>query len=178
MGSELKSDAGAHNDRVTSGSPKEQQPIPDTQLNAASERYRSYPKPSELQPVNSRKVVLVVEDDLQMLGFLQDVLRTENYELFATDKPQEALELVDRGIVPDLLITDVHMPNMSGVELSQKFRSVIPTLPVLFETGHTARLFHKCPELDANTAFIEKPFSARGLIEAARLVLFGTFNPG
>ena len=36
----------------------------------------------------------------------------------------------------------------------------------------------KQPELDANTGFIEKPFSNRGLIEAARLVLFGTFNPG
>ena len=138
----------------------------------------SDPKRFELQPVNARKVVLVVEDEPLMLGLLTDILRTENYELFAADRPHKALELVDGGLVPDLLITDVDMPEMSGVELSQKVRAVIPALPVLFETGHSSRLFDKSRELEANTAFIEKPFSARGLIEAARLVLFGTFNPG
>ena len=93
------------------------------------------------------------------------------------EHPQKALELVGRGLVPDLLITDVHMPEMTGVDLSRKIRALIPTLPVLFETGHASRLFHKQPELGANTAFIAKPFSSQGLIEAARLVMFGTFNP-
>ena len=149
----------------------------DTPTSQASERARSFPEPFELQPVHSRKMVLVVEDEPMMLEFLKDTLRTENYELFVADGPQKALELIGRGLVPDLLITDIQMPAMTGVELAQKVRSVIPTLAVLFETGHSSQLFGKTPELEPNTAFIEKPFSPRGLIEAARLALFGTFNP-
>lgn len=153
------------------------QSIPETPASQAAERQRFYPTPFELRPIPSRKVVLVVEDDLSMLMFLRDSLRRENYELVVTDRPQTALEWVERGLVPDLLITDLVMPQMTGVDLSKKLRAVVPTLPVLFETGHCSRLFQESPELESKTAFIEKPFSPRGLIEAARLALFGTFNP-
>jgi CheY-like chemotaxis protein len=174
MAHQLTVDARRREDCATSTLSEERPRNSDNQ----SDRYRPLPNLIELRPVSSRKLVLVVEDDTPMLGFLENVLRTENYDLFAVNGSQEALELVERGFVPDLLITDVQMPGLSGVELSRRLRAVVPTLPVLFETGHSASLFHECPELDAHTAFIEKPFSPRGLVEAARLVLFGTFNPG
>ena len=175
MDFELKTDACPQDRRATPGLSREQQSTPSRD---ASERHRASPKPLQLQPVHSRKVVLVVDDDLPTLRLLQDILRRENYQLVVAEHPQTALELVGRGLVPDLLITDVHMPEMTGVDLSRKIRAVIPTLPVLFETGHASRLFSKQPELEANTAFITKPFSKHGVIEAARLVMFGTVNPG
>jgi DNA-binding NtrC family response regulator len=152
--------------------------IVDARAQADRRSSFTYPKLLDLQPITARKVVLVVEDEPLMLGLLTYILGSENYELIAADRPHKALALVDGGLMPDLLITDLVMPEMTGVELSQKVRAVIPELPVLFETGHSSQLFLKNQELDARTAFIEKPFSARGLIEAARLVMFGTFNPG
>ena len=152
--------------------------IVDARAQADRRSSFTYPKLLDLPPVTARKVVLVVEDEPLMLGLLTYILGSENYELIAADRPHKALALVDGGLKPDLLITDLVMPEMTGVELSQRMRAVIPALPVLFETGHSSQLFVEAQELNANTAFIEKPFSARGLLEAARLVMFGTFNPG
>lgn len=143
----------------------------------ALRQYSSYPKPFDLKPLKSRKVVLLVEDDSAMLNFLQSCLKAENYDVVPADDSAMALEWIDRGLVPDLLITDLVMPKMTGLELAKAVRERVPELPVLFETGHTSELFQGQPELDANSAYIEKPFSPRGFIEATRLVLFGTFNP-
>jgi len=48
---------------------------------------------------------------------------------------------------------------------------------VLYQTGFSDRLFENRSELEEGAAFLEKPFTARGLREAARLVLFGSINP-
>ena len=95
---------------------------------AQAERRSSftYPRLLDLQPVAARKVVLVVEDEPLMLGLLTYILGSENYELIAADRPSKALELVDGGLAPDLLITDLVMPEMTGVELSQRVRARDP----------------------------------------------------
>lgn len=130
-----------------------------------------------LAPIRDRKTVLVVEDEPMMLEMLLMILRDENYEVVAAGTPEAAIKAVDGGLVPDLLITDVVMPGLSGVEMAAEIRKRAPALPVLYETGYCAKLFDGRSELETGAAFVEKPFSPRGLQEAARLALFGTFNP-
>lgn len=130
-----------------------------------------------LTPITARKTVLVVEDEPMMLEMVLMILRDENYEVVSTDKPQAAVALVESGLVPDLLITDVVMPGLSGVELAARIRAQAPELPVLYSTGFCETLFGDRSELEARSAYVEKPFTPRGLQEAARLALFGTFNP-
>ena len=74
----------------------------------------------------------------------------------------------------DLLIADVMMPDMTGPELAARLRAIYPDLPVLYQTGFSDELFEGTKDLGDRSAFVEKPFTARGLLEAARMVMFGT----
>ena len=77
----------------------------------------------------------------------------------------------------DLLVTDYAMPDMQGRELADRIRERFPSVKVLYQTGFSDMLFENRVELEDGAAFVEKPFTARGLREAARLVLFGSINP-
>ena len=77
----------------------------------------------------------------------------------------------------DLLIADVMMPDMTGPQLAERLRKTYPDLAVLFQTGFSDALFEGVDDLGDRSAFVEKPFTARGLLEAARMVMFGALNP-
>ena len=62
-------------------------------------------------------------------------------------------------------------------ELAEHVRQRFPSVKVLYQTGFSDMLFENRMELEEGAAFLEKPFTARGLREAARLVLFGSINP-
>lgn len=133
---------------------------------------------AKLPPLLERKTVMVVEDDPAMLELILKILETENYELIAADDGDAALQRwEDESASPDLLITDLMMPGMTGLDLAATMRARAPGLRILYQTGFTDTLFKAKNELEPGAAFLEKPFSARGLVEAARFVLFGTIDP-
>lgn len=135
------------------------------------------PARTPLAPLKRRRTVLVVDDDAIMLQVIERILRKENYDLLQASSGAAALDLLARGQAIDLLITDVSMPEMSGRQLAERVRELFPGLPVLFQTGFSDLLFDDRPDLGDHAAFLEKPFTARGLMEAARLVQFGTLTP-
>jgi CheY-like chemotaxis protein len=156
--------------------------IPDFPLtnnpSAPTGDLRSRPAQPELKPFAVKKTVAVVDDDPMMLDVLQRILRRENFELLTAGG---GLEMIDRltafdGHI-DLLVTDYAMPDMPGSELADKLRDRFPALKVLYQTGFSDKLFENRAELEDGAAFLEKPFTARGLREAARLMLFGSINP-
>jgi CheY-like chemotaxis protein len=157
-------------------------PDEDAPLTDAPPIHRSAPAaaaPPELPELRERKTVMVVEDDPAMLDLIMKILSIENYELVAADRGDSALDLVhDENVRPDLLITDLMMPGITGTQLAAAMRKPVPHLRVLYQTGFSDQLFKSKQELEPAAAFLEKPFSARGLLEAARLALFGTINPG
>jgi CheY-like chemotaxis protein len=128
-----------------------------------------------LTRVPDRRRVMVVDDDPAVLAMLLKVLAYENYELLSANSGPEALEKLTDPI--DLLITDFVMPIMNGRQLAEQVRRRYPYVKVLYETGFSDLLFKGQVEVERNAAFIEKPYSARGLIEAARLALFGYIQP-
>ena len=106
------------------------------------------------------------------------ILQRENYELVMAGGGPEIMKSsqVHSGHV-DLLVTDYAMPDMQGRELAERIRQRFPLVKVLYQTGFSDMLFENRVELEDGAAFVEKPFTARGLREAARLVLFGSINP-
>ncbi|MEO8681005.1 MAG: response regulator [Vicinamibacterales bacterium] len=122
------------------------------------------------------KIALVVDDDPLMVEVLVRILRHENFELITAMSGKEALEK-SAGQAVDLLVTDFHMPNMKGPELADRLRHRLAKLKVLYQTGFSDQLFEERLALAEGEAFLEKPFSAVGLREAARLVLYGRINP-
>jgi CheY-like chemotaxis protein len=156
--------------------PNEGAPLPDAPIHRSAQPVSA---PLELPELRERKTVMVVEDDPAMLELIMKILSIENYELVAADRGDTALDLVhEENVRPDLLITDLMMPGITGTQLAAAMRKPVPHLRVLYQTGFSDQLFKSKQELEPAAAFLEKPFSARGLLEAARLALFGTINPG
>jgi CheY-like chemotaxis protein len=157
------------------------QALPDVRLASAARNPRADPQPPapELRRLSERKTVVVVDDDPIMLDVLGRILQRENFHLIMASSGPEALRKIEEhaGAV-DLLVTDYAMPGMQGRELADRVRMRHPEVKVLYQTGFSDLLFENRPELEGGAAFLEKPFSARGLREAARLVLFSTINPG
>jgi CheY-like chemotaxis protein len=152
-------------------------PVADLPLPPAA--LASGPVPSsELMPLSITKTVVVVDDDAMMLNVLGRIFERENFHLVMASSGPAALQAIQGLTMPvDLLVTDYAMPGMQGRELADRVRERFPLVRVLYQTGFSDLLFENCIELEEGAAFVEKPFTARGLREAARMLLFGTLNP-
>ena len=84
-----------------------------------------------------------------------------------------AMQLCEKQGNPDLLLTDLRMPRMSGDELAGRLRQRDPDLKVLYLTGYSDQLFRSKQTLWDGEAFLEKPCSISGLLEAVSLLLRG-----
>ena len=136
------------------------------------------PLVTPLDPLPDRRVVVVVDDEDALLSLDETILSRENYELIFAASGEDALAKLDAlGRAPDLLITDFMMPGINGRELAAAVRARNPGVKVLYQTGYSDRLFGSLELLEPDTVFLEKPFTPRGLREAARLALFGVMNP-
>jgi CheY-like chemotaxis protein len=153
-------------------------PLTANPLIAKDGEPRPKPPQAELKPLNIRKTVCVVDDDPMMLDVLARILQRENFELLMASGGPEIIEkLADHAGAVDLLVTDYAMPDMQGRELADRVRQRFPSVKVLYQTGFSDMLFENRIELEEGAAFLEKPFTARGLREAVRLVLFASINP-
>ncbi|MBP1804649.1 PAS domain S-box protein [Rubellimicrobium aerolatum] len=94
------------------------------------------PSPAEAVPAPWSATLLVVDDqDLVRIG-TAEMLRELGYEVVEAAGAAQALDLVRRGLAPDLLVTDYLMPGMSGAQLAAELREMRPGLPVLLVTGY------------------------------------------
>lgn len=162
--------------------PREVLQVPDISLSghamtsATTDAQR--PLPAGLRPLGVKKTVAVVDDDPMMLDVLARILQRENFDLLLGGGGPEIMQKMQgyRGTI-DLLVTDYAMPGMQGRELADHVRRRFPAVRVLYQTGFSDQLFENRAELEEGEAFIEKPYTARGLREAVRMVLFGSINP-
>jgi CheY-like chemotaxis protein len=153
-------------------------PLTTNPLNPVKDDSRPKPPQAELKPLGIKKTVCVVDDDPMMLDVLARILQRENFDLLmASGGPEIIQKLSEHSGDVDLLVTDYAMPDMQGRELAEHVRERFPAVKVLYQTGFSDMLFENRVELEEGAAFLEKPFTARGLREAARLVLFGSINP-
>jgi|KBSMisStaDraftv2_1062788.scaffolds.fasta_scaffold02963_10 CheY-like chemotaxis protein len=117
--------------------------------------------------------VLIVDDEESIVRFADRVLRSGGYETAFAFGAAEALELLTSEPTFDLLLTDLAMPTMNGDELARRFCEHLSDLKVLYFTGFSDRLFAERHTLRSNEAFLDKPVTATGLLEAVSLLLFG-----
>jgi len=126
-------------------------------------------------PLEIRKRLLVVDDELPILKLVTRILATDNYEITSASSGDEAAQIINAagysGV--DLLVTDLMMPGMNGRELALITRRQFPNVRVLYVTGFADTLFKDLTELAEGESFIEKPFGTDGLLEATRLLMFG-----
>ena len=112
--------------------------------------------------------ILLAEDDEAMRAYLSRALETAGYEVYAVDRGTMALPLLEDGEF-DLLLSDIVMPEMDGIELAQRCAEVSPRTKVMFITGFAAVSLR--PNREAPQAkVLSKPFHLRDLVlEVERL---------
>lgn len=101
--------------------------------------------------------VLVVEDDPSMRGFLEQYFTQKGCRVLLETDGFSALTRIGQLIdCPDLILTDVSLPGMGGVELLQQVRQIHPRLPVIFLTGLSEQGLYQ-PEGPTPDAVLQKP---------------------
>ncbi|MFZ4573350.1 MAG: ATP-binding protein [Phycisphaerales bacterium] len=117
------------------------------------------------------ETILLVEDSSLVRDLVADELRIAGYEVHAAENGADALALAARdGKRPDLLLTDVVLPGMSGVELAEKLRST-RDLPVILMSGYTEETISHHGVDPARWVFVAKPFLMDSLLRLIRRVL-------
>ncbi|MBW2093234.1 MAG: response regulator, partial [Deltaproteobacteria bacterium] len=116
--------------------------------------------------------ILVVEDEESLRKLLKAMLSRSGYKVTLAANGGEALLLVEeKGLKPDLVITDVVMPGMSGRELVDRLQRKQPDLMALYMSGYTDNAIIHHGALDPGTPFIQKPFTIHDIAEKVRAVL-------
>jgi two-component system cell cycle sensor histidine kinase/response regulator CckA len=122
--------------------------------------------------------VLVVDDEPIVLKLVHAVLTGAGFEVLKATNPQEAIEVFDRHGSPiHLLLSDIRLPGMSGVELGDRLRLACPELRVLLTAGLNGWLIQACV-LERGYAFLAKPFTVQRLMEAVHSALNQTAPAG
>ena len=106
--------------------------------------------------------ILLAEDDDSMRLYLARALERVGYAVTAVDRGTAALPLIAPGAF-DLLLTDIVMPEMDGIELAQKAATIAPEMRVMFITGFAAVAL-KAGKTTPDAKVLSKPFHLRDLV--------------
>ncbi len=115
----------------------------------------------------SGRVVLLAEDEASVRSLAQEHLEEEGYAVRAFAAGDEAAAALPGVARVDVLLTDVVMPGLSGVELARRARERWPDLPVVFISGHVGDGGWSASSA-GKTAFLQKPFRLADLEDAVR----------
>ena len=118
--------------------------------------------------------ILLIDDDTNVLGASKTLLESIGYSVNAMQSSEEALLHLQNANMEnpefDLIITDLTMPGIDGIQLAREAHLLHPTIPVVLFTGFGE--FNKNRELTGIIdAFIQKPISRKNLSEVIRDVL-------
>lgn len=120
--------------------------------------------------------VLVVEDEDALRRLIVRFLRGAGYGVLEAEGPEQAEALaLERGEPFDVLVTDVIMPHVSGVQLAQRLRARRPDLPVVYVSGYAGRELarHGLDHETGHDRLLVKPFQQHELLTAVRAALRG-----
>ena len=119
-----------------------------------------------------QKIVMIVDDDPMILSFIEEEIAQYGYKPILAKNAEEALSFAQKERI-DLLLTDIMMPGINGIDLAKQFAVLNPEVKILFMSGYV------CPSLahqgipESEYAFVQKPFAPNVLVKKLRKVLSG-----
>ncbi len=131
------------------------------------------PVPPPVAP--SSGTILVVEDEPLVRDIVTRTLREAGFAVLEAHNGEHAVELARQAVATiDLVVTDIVMPRMGGIELAKRLRRTNPGMRVLLVSGYSPETLqlHDGPELE--TGFLQKPFARSVLLERVRVLLAAT----
>jgi two-component system cell cycle response regulator CpdR len=114
--------------------------------------------------------ILLAEDDDSMRGFLERALGKAGYEVMAFANGEEAYERL-RQEPFTLLLTDIVMPRMDGIELARRAAEIDPELKIMFITGFAAVILNNETTAPKDARVLSKPFHLKDLVQEVERLL-------
>ncbi|OAN63582.1 hybrid sensor histidine kinase/response regulator [Sphingomonas sp. TDK1] len=121
--------------------------------------------PQRHEPHDGVGTVLLVDDEDIVRGTAAEMLQALGYQVQTADSAEAALRMLDKGFVPDLLLTDHLMPGMTGTELAREVRARLGDVPTLIVSGYA-----DVEGLGRDYAHLPKPFRQADLARALTLL--------
>jgi CheY-like chemotaxis protein len=124
-----------------------------------------------------RRTVLLVDDEEFLRRMLARLLGQAGFDVVEAENGSAALQAahaVDREAL-SLVVTDIHMPLMSGIEFAREFRPLYPEVPLLFITGRDPAEADEPARL--NGSLLQKPFRIEAFISTVDRLLNGPTEP-
>jgi CheY-like chemotaxis protein len=125
-----------------------------------------------VSPLPGLERIVVVDDETMITSLFQSILNRFGYQSFIFNDGSEALDFIAKQPEAfDLLITDMTMPQMNGLDLSLKARAIRPNLPIILCTGYSKLISEDQAQDLGIDVFLMKPFSIEDLFSAMRKAL-------
>ena len=113
--------------------------------------------------------LLLVEDEFEIRTLLAEVFRMERYEVFQAGDGMEALRVFESNKEKiDLMITDLGLPNLGGIELIEKVRSLKPSVKIIGSSGYGRQNIREEVIGAGGDEFLPKPYVTTELIRAVK----------
>jgi YesN/AraC family two-component response regulator len=109
--------------------------------------------------------MLFVEDEEDLISIITDTLTKLKIDFLTARNGQEALEVINENSDIDVVITDINMPYMNGLELIEKLNEIRPSLPVIIMSAHTETEYIKSAKELGVDNYLLKPFDFMKFIE-------------
>ena len=121
------------------------------------------------------KTILVVDDSVSMRQMVSFTLTGAGYEVVEAGDGKEAVDKLNGGAKPNLVITDLNMPNMDGISLIKAIRGMAPHkfTPILMLTTESSDAKKKEGQGAGATGWVVKPFNPEQMLATIKKVLPG-----
>jgi PAS domain S-box-containing protein len=139
-------------------------------LPALAEAADDSQEPPAVPALGGKETVLVVEDQEEVRKYAVAALKAKGYRAIPAENAGEALLLCERERI-DLVLTDVVMPHVGGLELAGRLEKLRPGIKVLFMSGYTDKVIEPQRLMEGSASFIQKPFSPEELAGKVRAAL-------
>lgn len=119
------------------------------------------------------KTVLLVDDSRTILLSIGDIMKKERFNVETASNGREALELLNKGLKPDLIISDVNMPIMNGIDFVKEARGKLRFTPILMLTTESQQNMRDEGKKVGATGWLVKPIDAAQLLQIVKRVVPG-----
>ncbi len=119
------------------------------------------------------KTVLIVDDSATMLASLKAAIQMMKLTVETANNGKAALEKIQGGLKPDLIITDINMPVMDGLEFIKNVRPILRFTPILILTTESEQKKREEAKRLGATGWLVKPVSGNALMDVVKRVLPG-----
>jgi CheY-like chemotaxis protein len=135
--------------------------------------------PENEVPQGSGQKILLVDDEPALTFALQKLLVRLNYQVATSNSPREAIGWFQKDSARfDVVITDLSMPEINGLEVARQLRTLRPDLPIILASGFSAEISRENLHAAGISELLDKPISKAALAESLQRVLSGRNGHG